>query len=196
MPSLSPAAHRGAVCAAILIAALLTTSACGTDPSPNRSGNLSSYNSVEEPTEDPSEEPTEEPAEEPVEEPTHEPAEEPAEEPTHEPGEEPTAEPTDEPTELSGAVEASVPDSVVGVWCGGSNSEGHWTYEFSGNGEFMASRGSAGFSGVVVSDSQNMTFHVPGESPVVSSWEVVQDPVLGPVLFLDGYSYLPGRCNS
>lgn len=89
-----------------------------------------------------------------------------------------------------------MPDSVVGVRCGGSNAEGHRTYEFSRTGEFMASRGSAGFSGVVVSGSQYMTFHVPGEPPFVSSWEVVRDPVLGPLLFLDGYSHLPGSCNS
>ncbi|MGC0372722.1 hypothetical protein [Streptomyces sp. SAI-229] len=160
MLSLSHAARRGAACAAILIAALLTTSACGPDFRPNDSGDLSSYDYTEEPTE------------------------------------EFTEEPTEEPTELIEPVEASVPDSVVGVWCGGSNAEGHWTYEFSKTGEFMASRGSAGFSGVVVSDSRYMTFHMPGEPPFVSSWEVVQDPVLGPLLFLDGYSYLPGSCNS
>lgn len=156
MPSLSHAARRGAACAAILIAALLTTSACGPDSPPNGSGDLSSYDYTEEPAE----------------------------------------EPTEEPTELIEPVEASVPDSVVGVWCGGSNAEVHRAYEFSGTGEFMVSRGSTGSSGVVVSDSQYMTFHVPGEPPFVSSWEVVQDPVLGPLLFLDGYSYLPGSCNS
>ncbi|MFC8425454.1 hypothetical protein ACFUN7_32170 [Streptomyces sp. NPDC057236] len=164
MPSLSHAARRGAACAAILMAALLTTSACGSDSPPNDSGDLSSYDYTEEPTEEFTEEPTEEPAE--------------------------------EPTELIEPVEASVPDSVVGVRCGGSNAEVHRTYEFSRTGEFMVSRGSTGFSVVVVSDSQYMTFHAPGEPPFVSSWEVVQDPVLGPLLFLDGYSYLPGSCNS
>ncbi|MER6621924.1 MULTISPECIES: PT domain-containing protein [unclassified Streptomyces] len=172
MPSLSHAARRGAACAAILIAALLTTSACGPDSPPNGSGDLSSYDYTEEPTDEPTEEPAEEFTEEPAEE------------------------PTEEPTELIEPVEASVPDSVVGVWCGGSNAEVHRTYEFSRTGEFMVSRGSTGSSGVVVSDSQYMTFHVPGEPPSVSSWEVVQDPVLGPLLFLDGYSYLPGSCNS
>ncbi|MFD7771290.1 PT domain-containing protein [Streptomyces sp. NPDC059787] len=192
MPSLSHAARRGAACAAILIAALLTTSACGPDSPPNDSGDLSSYDYTEEPTDEPTEEPTDEPTEEATDEPTEEPTDEPTEEAT----EEFTEEPTEEPTELIEPVEASVPDSVVGVWCGGSNAEGHRTYEFSRTGEFMASRGSAGFSGVVVSDSRYMTFRVPGEPPFVSSWEVVQDPVLGPLLFLDGYSYLPGSCNS
>ncbi|MER7712564.1 PT domain-containing protein [Streptomyces werraensis] len=169
MLSLSPAARRGAVCAVIFIAALLTTSSCGQDTSSNDSGDRSAYGYTDELTDEPTEEPTEEPTSEPAEEPTEEPIE---------------------------PVEASVPDSVVGVWCGGSNAEGHWTYEFSSTGEFIAHRGGAGFSGVVVSDSRSMTFHVPGESPFVSSWEVVQDPVLGPLLFLDGYSYLPGSCNS
>ena len=179
MPSTTNATRRGAACSAILIAALLTASACGPGPSPNDSGETT-YEYTEAPTEEPTEEPTEGPAEEPTEEPTGE----------------LTEEPTEEPTESSGLVEGSVPDSVVGVWCGGSNAEGHWTYQFSDTGEFIASRGNAGFSGVVVSDTRSMTFHVPGESPFVSSWEVVQDPVLGPLLFLDGYSYLPGSCAS
>ncbi|MGA5327680.1 hypothetical protein ACPCJT_14935 [Streptomyces griseoincarnatus] len=154
--------------AAIFLATLLTTSSCGQDTASNDSGDRPAYEYTDEPTDEPTEEPTSEPAEEP----------------------------TEEPTKLIEPVEGSVPDSVVGVWCGGSNAEGHWTYEFSSTGEFIAHRGGAGFSGVVASDSRSMTFHVPGESPFVSSWAVVQDPVLGPLLFLDGYSYLPGSCNS
>ncbi|MEH0633852.1 hypothetical protein QBA35_10825 [Streptomyces bottropensis] len=195
MLSITNAVRRGAACSAILIAALLTTSACGPGPSPNDTGGTT-YDHTEVLTEEPTEEPTDEVTEKPTEEPTEEVTEEATKEPTEEPTEEVTEEATDEPTESSALVEASVPGSVVGVWCGGSNAEGHWTYEFASTGEFRASRGDAGFSGVVVSDARSMTFHMPGESPFVSSWEVVQDPVLGPLLFLDGYSYLPGSCAS
>ncbi|MGW7469736.1 hypothetical protein ACWGJT_35000, partial [Streptomyces xantholiticus] len=93
----------------------------------------------------------------------------------------------------------SVPESVVGSWCGGRNDApgGHWTYVFSGNGSVAAKNREGGFSGYVVTQGDVMVFYVEGSEPFESTWSVSYEEALGiNLLFLDDYSYVPGGCDS
>ncbi|MFG2133714.1 hypothetical protein ACGFNV_38960 [Streptomyces sp. NPDC048751] len=95
--------------------------------------------------------------------------------------------------------EWSVPDSVVGVWCGGANDtpDGHWTYVFTAQGEVSAQNERTGFSGHVVTDADVMTFYVEGSDPWQSTWAVGYEEALDVnLLYLDDYSYFPGSCDS
>ncbi len=96
-------------------------------------------------------------------------------------------------------MERSVPDSVVGVWCGGANDtpDGHWTYVFTSEGAVEARNTTSGFAGHVITQGDVMTFHVDGSDPWQSSWAVGYEEALGvSLLYLDGYSYYPGSCDS
>ncbi|MEU0398292.1 hypothetical protein ABZ208_37225 [Streptomyces sp. NPDC006208] len=137
---------------------------------------------------------------------------EPEPEPTEteaEPEPEPTeteAEPEPEPTETEAEPEPPepepqgyVPQSVVGVWCGGRNDApgGHWTYTFAGDGQVAAQNQDRGFSGYVVTEGNIMTFHVEGGYPFQSTWSVSYEEALGfNMLYLDDFSYVPGSCDS
>ncbi|MGW3652716.1 hypothetical protein [Streptomyces sp. NPDC000878] len=95
--------------------------------------------------------------------------------------------------------EWSVPDSVVGVWCGGANDtpDGHWTYAFTSGGEVGARNATNSFYGHVVTQGDVMTFYVEGSDPFQSSWAVGYEEALGVnLLYLDEYSYYPGSCDS
>ncbi|MER5372974.1 hypothetical protein [Streptomyces sp. NPDC002553] len=87
----------------------------------------------------------------------------------------------------------------MGVWCGGRNdtASGHWTYAFADDGRFRAANRDGGFSGVVVTEGDTMTFYVQGGRPVRSTWSVSYEAALGfDMLYLDGFSYVPGSCDS
>ncbi|MFI1355746.1 hypothetical protein ACH4TV_19565 [Streptomyces sp. NPDC020898] len=104
-----------------------------------------------------------------------------------------------ETTQAEALMEWSVPDSVVGVWCGGANDtpDGHWTYVFTSAGEVEAGNTTGSFSGHVVTQADVMTFYVDGSDPWQSSWAVGYEEALGvSLLYLDGYSYYPGSCDS
>lgn len=107
--------------------------------------------------------------------------------------------PEPDPTPPEAEPQWSVPDSVVGVWCGGANDapDGHWTYDFSEDGEVAAANERTGFRGHVVTEGNIMTFYVEGTRPFRSEWSVGYEEALGAnLLYLDGYSYVPGSCNS
>jgi hypothetical protein len=111
--------------------------------------------------------------------------------------EETTPEP--DPTPPQPTTQWSVPDSVVGLWCGGANDapDGHWTYAFTDEGDVAAENQSSAFHGHVVTQADVMTFYVEGSDPFQSTWSVGYEEALGVnVLFLDGFSYYPGSCNS
>ncbi|GHA08913.1 hypothetical protein GCM10010372_05380 [Streptomyces tauricus] len=96
-------------------------------------------------------------------------------------------------------LQGSVPASVVGVWCGGANDRpnGHWTYAFTAEGAFAAKDQRDSFSGYVVTEGDVMTFYMEGADPVESTWAVAYEEALGVnLLYLDGYSYYPGSCES
>ncbi|WP_234335103.1 hypothetical protein, partial [Streptomyces sp. NRRL S-118] len=104
-----------------------------------------------------------------------------------------------EPGPATTEPEPSVPESVVGSWCGGQNDApgGHLTYVFSSDGSFAAQNGEGGFSGYVVAQGDAMIFYVEGGEPFESTWSVSYEEALGVnLLFLDGYSYVPGGCDS
>ncbi len=106
---------------------------------------------------------------------------------------------TVETTQAEVLMEWSVPDSVVGVWCGGANDtpDGHWTYVFTSEGEVEAGNTTGSFAGHVVTQADVMTFYVDGSDPWQSSWAVGYEEALGvSLLYLDGYSYYPGSCDS
>ncbi|MEU0060006.1 hypothetical protein [Streptomyces sp. NPDC006334] len=93
----------------------------------------------------------------------------------------------------------SVPQRVVGVWCGGRNdtASGRWTYAFADDGRFTAANRDGGFSGIVETEGDTMTFYVQGGRPVRSTWSVSYEEALGfDTLYLDGFSYVPGSCDS
>ncbi|NUK21954.1 hypothetical protein [Streptomyces lunaelactis] len=101
-----------------------------------------------------------------------------------------------EPTETEAWPPA--PPQVVGEWCGGSDAapEGHWTYAFSRDGQFArhnAQRG--GVTGYALFDAAQMTLYVDGQQLIAYSWSTTVDAVLGDLLFIDGFSYLPGSCS-
>ncbi|GGW70185.1 hypothetical protein GCM10010381_63770 [Streptomyces xantholiticus] len=107
--------------------------------------------------------------------------------------------PVPDPDPLPPEPEPSVPESVVGSWCGGQNDApgGHWTYIFSGDGSVAAENREGGFSGYVVTQGDVMIFHVEGSEPFKSTWSVSYEEALGiNLLFLDDYSYVPGPCTS
>lgn len=107
--------------------------------------------------------------------------------------------PEPDPTPPEPQMEWSVPDSVVGVWCGGANDQpdGHWTYVFTAQGEVAAQNERTGFSGHVVTEADVMTFYVEGTDPWQSTWAVGYEEALDVnLLYLDDYSYYPGSCDS
>ncbi|MGN9759007.1 nSTAND1 domain-containing NTPase [Streptomyces sp. SD31] len=92
----------------------------------------------------------------------------------------------------------SVPATIVGTWCGGSNDapEGHWTYTFGREGNFsMANESMESMSGRVTFEGAEMSLQVKGQEPVASLWSLSDDPVLGNILFIDGHSYVRGSCS-
>ena len=110
-----------------------------------------------------------------------------------------TSEIPPETTQAEPLMEWSVPDSVVGVWCGGANDtpDGHWTYAFTSGGEVGARNATNSFYGHVVTQGDLMTFYVEGSDPFQSSWAVGYEEALGVnLLYLDEYSYYPGSCDS
>jgi hypothetical protein len=79
-----------------------------------------------------------------------------------------------------------VPPTLVGVWHGGSHSNGDWYYEFSADGRYRAwparSPGTVN-TGTVVVTATTMTFS-NGGVPVTSTWSVSDG-----LLVLDGTVY-------
>ena len=81
---------------------------------------------------------------------------------------------------------APVPAALVGVWHGGSHSNGSWYYEFSADGGYRAwPEGSPGAvnTGRVAVDDDTITFS-NGGAPVTDVWAVS-----GRRLVLDGVAY-------
>ncbi|GGU39951.1 hypothetical protein GCM10010244_77680 [Streptomyces coeruleorubidus] len=191
VPSAPSTAYRFC-CALILGLVLATASGCSEPPEPPVPDPVIS--TLEETTPEPDPEPTT-----PDPDPTT-PDPEPT---TPEPEPDPTTpEPdptTPEPELYEEEVPWSVPDSVVGVWCGGANDrpDGHWTYVFTEEGAFAAEDQRTGFYGYVVTEGDVMTFYMEGADPVQSTWSVAYEEALGVnLLYLDGYSYYPGSCDS
>ena len=79
-----------------------------------------------------------------------------------------------------------VPAGLVGVWKGGSHSNGPWYYEFSADGGYrtwpVAAPG-VPTTGTVVVDGSSITFS-NGGAPVTATWSVSNG-----VLLLDGQRY-------
>ncbi|MBT2545859.1 hypothetical protein J7E99_35640 [Streptomyces sp. ISL-44] len=104
-----------------------------------------------------------------------------------------------DPTPTEPEMQWSVPDSVVGAWCGGANDtpDGHWTYGFTAAGEVAGENQSSSFYGHVVTEGDVMTFYVEGSDPFKSTWSVGYEEALGVnLLYLNGFSYFPGSCDS
>lgn len=90
----------------------------------------------------------------------------------------------------------SIPSELVGEWCGGSNSdpEGHYTWTFYPDGTFDASNSRQAFSGTaVLVNPRKLTIHPTTGEPLSMSI-AMDETMIGPVLYLDQYSYVRGGC--
>jgi hypothetical protein len=88
-----------------------------------------------------------------------------------------------------------IPPELVGEWCGGSNSDpgGHYTWTFYPNGTFDAFNSSQELSGTAVVHSKILAIY-PTTGGQQSMSIDMNETIIGPVLYLDGYSYVRGRC--
>jgi hypothetical protein len=90
----------------------------------------------------------------------------------------------------------SIPPELVGAWCGGSNSApgGHYTWTFDADGTFDAFNSSQAFSGTaVLVDSSTLTIYLT--TGIQESLSIgMDDTMMGPILYLDDYSYVSGPC--
>lgn len=85
-----------------------------------------------------------------------------------------------------------VPSVLVGSWCGGSNDapEGHWTYTFGADGTLSAyNPNRPGLTGTAIVNGNTLTIYTTTGQRVTSSISLN-----GSVLFVDGFSYVPGSC--
>jgi hypothetical protein len=90
-----------------------------------------------------------------------------------------------------------VPPQLVGSWCGGSDSapEGHWTWTFYPNGNFSAENPyRPTISGISVVSGGMMTTYSTTGMAQRHTINLGQDQLLGTILYIDSYSYLPGHC--
>jgi hypothetical protein len=85
------------------------------------------------------------------------------------------------------SVGASVPPALVGLWKGGSHSNGLWYYEFSADGDYRTwpeSTPDVVNAGTVAVDDRTIAFS-NGGAPITVKWSVSDD-----VLLLDEQRYV------
>ncbi|MFE6338208.1 hypothetical protein ACFVP3_36375 [Streptomyces sp. NPDC057806] len=87
------------------------------------------------------------------------------------------------------------PPRVVGSWCGGTDTAAHWTYVFAADGRYARSNGRQGDSGMARFDSGQLTLLVDGRPVISYPWSLRSDPTLGDLLYIDGFSYVRGKCS-
>ncbi|EPJ36065.1 hypothetical protein STAFG_6886 [Streptomyces afghaniensis 772] len=96
----------------------------------------------------------------------------------------------------SSGVSFRTPPRVVGSWCGGTDKAPHWTYVFGGDGQYVRRNASGqGDSGMARFDSAQMTLIVDGRPVISYPWSMYSDPTLGDLLYIDGFSYVRGKCS-
>ncbi|MBL1101603.1 hypothetical protein [Streptomyces coffeae] len=96
----------------------------------------------------------------------------------------------------SSGVSFRTPPRVVGSWCGGTDAAAHWTYVFADDGRYTRSDGKGqGDSGIARFDSAQLTLLVGGRPLISYPWSLKSDPTLGDLLYIDGFSYVRGKCS-
>ncbi|MFD3842456.1 hypothetical protein ACFWWC_40340 [Streptomyces sp. NPDC058642] len=96
----------------------------------------------------------------------------------------------------SSGVSFRTPPRVVGSWCGGTDAAAHWTYIFADDGQYARGNGKGqGDSGVARFDSAQLTLLVDGQPLISYPWSLYSDPTLGDLLYIDGFSYVRGKCS-
>ncbi|MFE6177086.1 hypothetical protein [Streptomyces sp. NPDC056464] len=96
----------------------------------------------------------------------------------------------------SSGVSFRTPPRVVGSWCGGTDRAAHWTYVFADDGRYVRSDGGRqGDSGIARFDSSQLTLLVDGRPLISYPWSLYSDPTLGDLLYIDGFSYVRGKCS-
>ena len=91
----------------------------------------------------------------------------------------------------------SIPPELVGEWCGGSNSApgGHYTWTFYPDGTFDASNSRQAFSGTaVLVNSRTLTIYLTTGEQQSMSIAMDKTTMIGPMLYLNDYSYVRGGC--
>ena len=91
-----------------------------------------------------------------------------------------------------------IPSAYVGTWCGGSNAEpAHWTLTFGADGSFSASNPDRpSYGGTAVISGNTLTVSVTSGGQTHDSIGLTDDPEIGKILSIDGYTYVPGSCSS
>jgi hypothetical protein len=88
------------------------------------------------------------------------------------------------------------PQRVVGSWCGGTDTAPHWTYVFADDGRYARSNGKGqGDSGIARFDSAQLTLLVDSRPLISYPWSMYSDSTLGDLLYIDGFSYVRGKCS-
>lgn len=88
----------------------------------------------------------------------------------------------------------SIPQVLVGAWCGGSDASGHDTWIFAADGNFTANE-QGPLSGVArVRNGSTLVLHTNEIGVHERAIAMDQDTPIGDILFLDGYSYVRGEC--
>jgi hypothetical protein len=80
----------------------------------------------------------------------------------------------------------SIPQVLVGAWCGGSDSSAHDTWVFAPDGSFTADE--------QVRNGDTLILHTNEIGVHQRAIAMDEDTIIGDVLYLDGYSYVRGEC--
>jgi hypothetical protein len=90
----------------------------------------------------------------------------------------------------------SIPSELVGEWCGGSNSApgGHYTWTFYPDGTFDASNSRQAFGGTAVLVNPRTLTIYPTTGEPLSMSIAMDETMIGPMLYLNDYSYVRGGC--
>lgn len=88
----------------------------------------------------------------------------------------------------------SIPQVLVGAWCGGSDTSAHDTWMFAADGSFTANEQVA-LSGVAqVRNGRTLVLFTNEIGVHERAIAMDQDTPIGDILYLDGYSYVRGEC--
>lgn len=108
--------------------------------------------------------------------------------------EKPQSPPTTKSTPRPETPVGSIPQVLVGTWCGGSDTSAHDTWIFAADGTFSANE-QVPLSGVAQVRSGGTLVLYTNEIGVHErAIAMDQNTLIGDILYLDGYSYVRGEC--
>lgn len=88
----------------------------------------------------------------------------------------------------------SIPQVLVGAWCGGSDTSAHDTWIFAPDGTFTANE-QVPLSGVAqVRNGRTLVLYTNEIGVHERAIAMDRDTLIGDILYLDDYSYVRGEC--